>query len=469
MANLFCTKCGGKLPPNAKFCVSCGNPVPQAPAVQTPPQEDLPPVAPIEQNLEPVIKQAAEPELPEPSVSEETPDNQVFTPQAEAADHEPAPSSAPFEDFEYVPHAPAAQPVEYEYIPQVPAAPAEYEYPVSDADPVQQPMVTYEQPSVPQVIGKKALRPRRRGVFRTILAVLICMSMFGLIWSTSTMCGVQSAVSERSLTSLSRRMSDEFYALLDTLPAAVVLPDISSDISMMDYLLELAAENGLALTRRGIGDILKSSQLLDTLSDRWIAYLSDIRFNTRYAAMDEHDLMEWFMQGRDIISDLVNVYITDEMLTDSVTAIADAGVLDFTDAGLLRTQVPAVYYGIQFTLSVRVLFVQLAVILALIVLLGVANRWNFFRITRDAGITFLAAGAVVIVPAVLLPGALATVLLRIPFLGNLAGVWLAYLMENMMLGGVIALTLGVLLIAGSVIIYIVSKKRACAPSPAAVL
>lgn len=325
--------------------------------------------------------------------------------------------------------------------------------------PVPAPVLPNEQVNPGAVPAGKADRPRKRGVFRTILAVFLCISMFSLTCISCAMVGLQSAVSEENLTALSREMSGELYNLLDTLPAAYVLPDVGQNTTLMEYLIDLAVSNGLPLSRRGIGDILRSSEFLNTLSDQLIAYLYDIRNDTNSAAMDYWDLLDWFQQGSDVISDVLKIKISDEMLAEAASSVADTGILELTDARLLRESVPFVYYGIQYTLSVRVLCVLLALLLVLIVLLGVADRWSFFRISRDAGITSTVAGAAVVVPAVLLPGALATVLMQVPFFGSIIGVWFAYIMENLLFGGAVAIVLGVILIIASIVAYVIGRKR----------
>ncbi len=427
MANLFCTQCGGRLTPNAKFCVHCGVPVPM-------------------EKIEQI--------LPEPEPVSVQPDLDTCSMQETACDVILTADDPTAETAVKVCDAHAAEEIRDPLFAEVPKAPD-----LPACEPVQTAVLSAVREQAPAVSDKKTLRPRKRGVFRTILAVFLCISMFTLTCISCSMIGLQSAVSAENLGVLSREMSGELYDLLDILPAAYVLPDVGNDTTLMEYLIELAVTNGMTLSRRGIGDILKSSAFLDTVSNQLILYLYDIRNDTHYAAMNHLDLLDWLRQGSGMISDVLQIEISDDVLTEIAVSVADTGILELTDARLLQRSVPVVYYGIQYVLSARVMCVLMALLLVLAVLLGVADRWSICRMSRDIGITFVVASAAVIVPAVLLPGALAATMMQVPFFGGMLGVWFSYIMENLMFGGVVALVLGVVLIVTSIIAYVIGRRR----------
>lgn len=444
MVQRFCINCGERLAEDANFCMECGQPVEKS---ENMPEEisDLKPVDEIVKECgEPVSK--CEEEIPAPAADCEAPEEPV----SEAAEN-PEEPALPVPETDEQPGREGSLPQNPHEDPQTVVETVDAAAEVADA-PETEPVI--------QETETLSLRVRkRRGAFRTILAVVLCISMFTVSCLAVSVFGLQFTASESNLKYLANELAGELYDILDVIPARKLVPELRDDATLVEYLIHLALEKGLQLDRFKLGKILESSGLVDHISDLMIGYLTDIRRGTQDAALDEAEVLELLREGNRAIMGVIKVGFKDSDLQQAAFYIADSGVLVITNADLLERYVPVVYYTIQYSLSIWLMIACVGVVLLHVLLLAAVNRWTARSIVRDTGITLTVAGVLSAVPAVSLPRVLDTLIPPVPVVGNMIDIVISYLSDSYLVGALIALTLGVVLIITGIVLRRVEKDK----------
>lgn len=401
MEVLFCLHCGAKLVENARFCVKCGNPVPR-----------------LEETEEPVVPVAVE--------ASETPEVQT---EASEMQHE----------------TPEAQPE----IPEVQTETLEVQHEVSEV----QPVIPASRPAKKKERAPRSIK-KRRGVGRTLVAVLLCVLLFLLSAVTVLLTGVQSLTTENGVKALVGDVVDE----VDCIPASLFSKEAGEDDSVIDLVVDLAQKNGMKFKKRDLEKLLTDSEFVDVVSEEIYAYISDIRSNGKKAVLDEKDIRNLLKDHDDLIEDTLGLSMSDRVRKDAAENAEKSGVLEYTNARLLKQKVPAVYYGIQYGLSIWVLCILGGLLLLFVILLASVNRWDFVRTTGDLGTTLAAAGALITVPSAVGMLGVESLLGSLPA-AELICVVVEHLTRYPLLGALSALGLGVVLLLLSKIVKMIAAKR----------
>lgn len=392
MAEVFCTNCGRKLDEDARFCSECGTPV--AAPVTEPEVEEIP-----------VVQQ--EPSVEEVALVEEA-------------------------------------------VPAEEAAPVQQEEPVEEAVPVQE--IPEEETLVlakETKAEKKAKGKKNRGVFRTILAVLLCIVIFAGSLVGTLLTSVRNVVSED-------HMEQAIHAVLqdlDSIPAPVeemgMEDQVDDDATIMDVLVD-----GTDLRKKEIETFVEKSKTVEAFCETLAAYVSDIQHGTSEAYLDADDVFEFLQKDRNLIYDVTGMIASDRDFEFFVEDMDE--VLPFTDAKELKKELSPVYYGIQHGLSVWTAIAVWAIVALLVLLLALVNRWSFVRTSLDAGITLTVSSAIVLLAACLLPTILGMVLGAVPFGATIAALS-SYLVGGMVSTSATILAVGVVLILLGCIVNAIAK------------
>jgi len=420
MEVIFCPNCGERLGEGYRFCRKCGTPVEALPAEQ----------------VDNVVAQEAEwaPEYIQPV------ENVVTEELVEA---EP----------EVTAEVPAG--VNPEVNPEVkPEMKLEMKPEVNlEMKPETKPEVKAEaKPKKSKT--PRVRRPRSAG--QTVLAVILCIVVFLFSWIATVLGGLRNATSAETL----QNFFEERLQNLDEVPAIDLSGALEDDATMVDMIVEIAREEGVDLRKRDVEKLAADSALIDGICKNLALCVTDIRMDTRTAAMDVEDIEKLLKKDRELIDDVLGVYMSDYTIQVVAETIEDTGVLDYTDVRTLKKDIPVVYYGLQYGLSYWVTGVLWAVVLLLTILLARVNNWSMIRTTGDVGITLTVSGSIAalisLIGSILVGGALSS----IPG-GELIGMVSGLLLKGWLLNGLIVLGVGVLLIIISCVVKaIVAKVRA---------
>lgn len=398
MANVFCTNCGEKLSEGARFCSGCGTPV-AAPVstLEQPPQVDE---KAVEAEETQVVRQE--------SVAEE-----AVPSQQESAAEEPVP----------------AQQVNLEERPA----------------PVQ------PQAEVKKGKKEKKNKSRRRGVFRTIMAVLVCMLVFAVACSAMLVMGMRGFVTEDNLQNTIHDVVQD----LDNIPAAGISDELGDDATLMDAIIGFADENGVDLSKKDIEKFVEDSELVDAVCEKLAAYVTDIQEDGSEASLDKEDFEKLLKKDRELVYEVMGEDLSDREIEQIAQAVEEAGILEVTNAKELKQELSPVYYGVRYGLSLWSVVALWVVVGLLVLLLAAINRWSMARTTGDVGITLTAAGALILLAVSFGPVLVGELLSGLPF-GEMIGSLASSLTGSWVLSCLIVLGIGVALILVSCIIKAIS-------------
>lgn len=430
----FCHNCGKQLKEGAKFCAGCGTPVLQLPQ-ETPapapaPAEPVPVKTEVVVQEEPIVENApvetaeAVPEevsqiVPEAPVAEET---VAENPVAEEVVEEPAfiPAAEPIPAVEESAPAPAAEPV--------PAA---------------------EQPAKP----KKDPYPRR-GVGRTILAILICLFIF--LWSFTAIMiyNVRSATSGEQLTKNLESVLKNTD--LVSLPASQLIPDAEEDVTIVQWVIQEIADNydgEVVASEKDIEKFLEKSTFSDFIIAKLGLYMNDL-----YTGSDDFEISVEEIEGllednADLMEDLFDTPVYQEDIENFVAELEDREILESLEVSTLKEEIAPVYYGVQIGLSYWVIGFFALLALLFILWLSATNKWNMLRTCGDTGITWTVLGALLCLPALvtlIVPSIWSDLLGNIPFVDSL----ISSVLRSTLIPAAILLGVGILLI----VVKVVGKK-----------
>ncbi len=436
MEQRFCYHCGAQIAPGGRFCSACGTSVLRAAPAPVPVEEP-----------DPIIIEDI-PEVVPPTVF--SLDDFHTDPVEPVPQPEPVPESAPAVlTLDELLEDPAAEPV-----PE-PVAPIE----IPVAPPVAQPVEPVPQYiPVPRPVPAPAPAPVkgilvRRGVGRTILAVLLCIVIF--LWSFVTLSlinvrlatnGDQTAVTiESALRSLD----------LTEISASDVIVNADEDLSLAQWILMKADQIGAVPVRADEDDLqefLENSQLIPFLSQRLSEAVSDVYQGNGRKFLSAEDIEDFLLDNRDDIEEMLGQEINRDTAGKIADRIEESGMLDKLSTRVLKTDMPAVYTVLNLGLSWWVLGGLCLVLLLLILLLGKINR-SILRTCRDAGIVLMVAAGIWGIAglfALVLPSVLESIFSFFPMAGPIVG----SLLQSFLIPTAAAFGLGVVLL----LIGILGKK-----------
>lgn len=361
MVSKFCSHCGEGLVDGAKFCGKCGAPVLAQPSSE----ETLTPPPATETFAEsPAVQEAP---APEPAVPEEPI-------QEPAALEEPVQEpEAPEEPVQEPEASEEPVPAETEILPQ--AA-------VSDNTPVQE--------AVPVPSPKKRRTWQRRGAMRTIAAVLLCIFIFVLSFTTMALWGF------RELTTGAQRENAVHTVLQSTdvtkLPASTFIANLDDkSISLGDWIISVAAEfepEFEEASRSDIREYWEESALTEYLAKSLSENLNGIYTGKNIAPLSEAELAELLKEDSRTFRKAFGIELTDEQIVAIAEKVNTIGLLKTSGATLVKSQSPAVYCSLQILASVWLLVALGLFLLREILILQKANR-SILRTCGDLGVTLM--------------------------------------------------------------------------------
>lgn len=376
METRFCHNCGTKVAASAKFCGNCGAalqklPTPEPAAEPTPapvtPEPETPQAQPsVVFTLDTL--EAPAPEPVKPAV--------VFTldslPQTE-----PEVESAPLSN-------PEPEAVEPEVLPEPEPAPEPAVQPEPKNDPAPQ----------PKPRPKKGILARR-GVGRTILAVLICILIF--VWSFASM----TVLNVRLATTGDQGVKTLEHALSGVdptqIPASLVVMDLQDpDLSVAEWIVVQVTNNYQGRVDADPDDLrefMEDSSVLPFLAEQLCDYLADIYNGATDSAVTTAEIEALLTADTAVISDVFGEDLTPEDITAIAQAAVDSGALELFSAESLKENNSQVYRIVNLALSWYVIGAMGVILLALILLLGAVNR-SALRTMGDTGITLMVMSAI---------------------------------------------------------------------------
>ena len=374
----FCHNCGTKLKENTKFCGACGAAVfnPAEPE----PEEILVPVETVAE--EPAV-QAAEPEA-EPVVAavetEPEPAEEVSEP---AAEPEIPPVVITFEPEGEEPVAEASVSTE----PQIPAEPVE--------------ACVQVETKPAETKKKKKDRYPRRGVGRTILAVLLCVLIF--LWSFGALMiyDVRQATEGEQLRA---NLTDivENLDLIKTPASTVVAGSVDPEQSLAEWAAEKVAEayeGTVEITEEAMVHFLEESTVLPFFTEKLTAAVNDIHKGTASSDITRKELEDLMWENTELIEQTTGQPLTEVEVGNLVDQVERLGVTKFLSAENMRKAASPVYYGMKILLSYWVIGFFGAMALIFVLLLAQNNKWNMLRTCGDAGITWTVLSGILILAA----------------------------------------------------------------------
>lgn len=320
-----------------------------------------------------------------------------------------------------------------------------------EAPPAQEPETEPQPPmDASPVPAPKRAPGAPRGIPRTLLAILLCVVMFLLSFPAYVVTGARQATSQESL----QRLLEDALDRLDELT-------VRGNDTVMDLILDFAKDNRMDMTEEDIEDLLEDTTFAPFLCERLSGLVTDIRQNTKTSAISRDDFQELMEENADDIDRILNIRMAEKDILETVDAIDDSGMLDYSNARELRKLMPAVSYGVQYGLSAGGIAVLWILVLVCLVLLALVNRWDLLRTAFDAGVTLTVFGGLTLVLTALSPILTGMAAQAIPA-GGVISLVLTHLMKHWLVISLMMLAVGILLL---VIRAVVRRLRASrAPS-----
>ena len=349
----FCRNCGAEIPAEGKFCGVCGTPV----AVQ--------PEAEVEQV--PVV--AEEPVIPAISMDDEPAEIVVEPAQTE------------IEPMEVADPEPLVLPQD--------------ETPVEKKEKGKKVKAPKEKPPV----GKGILN--RRGAFRSILAVLLCIVIFVGSFAALTIWNVWSAVfggNQQAVVATAITGID-----IMEIPTSMVIAGNGNNGNLGEWMAEsisaaLPEENKISESE--LEEFMEESNFAQFLSLQLANYACDVLYGTETFAMDSKTVETLLKEDSDLIEDITGIELTAEgisaiasqvegFMNESLTAPEDIAL----SADLPVQTVVQIANGAITGTFMLVLAVFVLTVILVCIILGAINR-SSLRTCSDIGVTFMVAGGI---------------------------------------------------------------------------
>lgn len=380
METRFCHNCGCKVAASAKFCGNCGTALQQPPAPET--------------IAEPVPAPIPAPVTPEPEAPKAAP-SVVFTLDTLEAPVPEPPKPAVVFTLDSLPEAEA----ETESAPLPPAEPE-----TSEPEALPEPEILPEPEVTPEPEGDPAPQPKprpkkgilaRRGVGRTILAVLVCILIF--VWSFASMAVLNirlATTGELGVNTLEQALGS---VDLTEIPASLVVMDLQDpDLSVAEWIVVQVTNNyqgRVDADPEDLQEFMEDSSVLPFLAEQLRDYLADIYSGTTDSAVTTAEIEALLTADTAVISDIFGEDLTPEDITAIAQAAVDSGALELFSAESLKENNSQVYRIANLALSWYVIGAMGVILLALILLLGAVNR-SVLRTMGDTGITLMVMSAI---------------------------------------------------------------------------
>lgn len=405
----FCHMCGTQHLPTAKFCGKCGAPVLrieedeplttgfEPEAIEIPQENPVVLPEPIsEPEPEPIPELEAEP-IPDPE-PEPIPDPEAEPiPDPEA---EPIPEPVP-ESSRVCPSCGAAMLPEQRFCGNCGASGT-----AAPAEPAPQPQVIAPQPEPvePEVPKKPARRKKkknpypRRGVWRTLLAIVLCFFIFLWSFAALTVFNMRHAVT-----------ADAFQDCISTVVTGVNLDKITaSDIisgaegenkTLAQWATELISskyDGQVEITVEKLDRFLDESTIPDFIGGKFSDVVKDVYCGTADAAITTAEIETLLTENASVMNDVFGAQLSDDAIRDIAAKLEDMGALSYlTTVNLQRTAAP-VLNVVQFLLSYWVIGLFALLALMSMLLLAICNKWKLLRTCGDIGITLIVASGILV-------------------------------------------------------------------------
>lgn len=435
----FCHQCGAKVVPAARFCSACGTP---------------------RQNLTPP-KPAAAP-APAQKVPQAGPSTVFTLDSLDAPNPQPEACKSPVVfTLDSLPDSQEA--------PEIPASPAAPEIPAVNSDPESPAAVFEPRPEVippePAPVPSTQPAPKsgilaRRGVGRTVLAVLLCIVIF--IWSfvTLTVLNVRLSTSGelgvKTLETAVRELD------LQQIPVSRVFVDLQhSDDSLADWgadKINAYYHGRVDVDGDDLQELLEESTLAEFLAENVEACLADVYNGTDRASVTARDVENLLEDNAALIGDVLGEELSDADIAEAVSAAERSGALELLNAETLQEEGGMLYRSVQITLSWWVIAGLIVVLLLMILLLSTVER-SVLRTLGDTGITLMVMSAIWGIGGLfvlLLPELWNSLLRPIAPIGTVAGA----LLESSLIPSAAAFGTGVVLVLIRVIGTVIVTKSA---------
>ncbi len=434
MANRFCYNCGTPLQEGAKFCKSCGTPVLAAePAVAAEPE------------AAPVIPASQLPKTPEPEApvipQEETPVEPEAIEEPASVEEEAAPiEEAPTPIEEPAPIGEEPTPV---YIPvqsvDIPAEPSS-------------PVATVTAP-------KEIKGYRKRGAWRTVLAIPLCIFVFLfsllslLVWDANQL--LQGDKLADVVTGTIEGMDLTEIKAADIVGDKMDIQD--KDASIIEWAIAEIAETSegtIKVTKKEVQKFLKESNIYSFITETLNAYTDEFFKDGDEASVSKKELTKLFKDNAELAEEIFGVKIGDEEIDYFVNSLEESGVLETLEPGGMKESLGGVYDAFQYAKYAIVAFILLAVLtLLFILLLFLGNRKNILRTCGDVGILWTILG-IPMTAAALAGEFIAGLLPSSSVVMILVGTLLDSFLMSTLIPALVVLGLGVVLI----VVQVVGKK-----------
>ncbi len=296
----------------------------------------------------------------------------------------------------------------------------------------------------------KAAR-KKRGFFRTLLAILLCAVLFALSAAAVLVLGAREfATAENLKNTVSQAVSG-----LDTIPAAVIVEEAESGDTVMDVIVDAAAESGVALEKEAVEAYLNDSRLVDEM----VGKLAGSITGAEGGSLSREDLMGLLEEDRELLGEVVGAEVSDGDLAIIADVVEDSGLLEATDVETMSEEMTPVYEGVQLALSNEVLYALFGAAAVLVLLLWAVNRWNLSRTSGDVGITLALSGGLLLLVLTAVPAAV-SVFLEDAAIGTMVDALGSLVIAGWLSAARAVAVAGVALIVVSFVLWLIRKGRA---------
>lgn len=357
----ICPNCGKSFEDTQKFCGECGTVLVEQPAE--------PAEAPEEPELLDVTRIADDPVIPpmqEKRVSlEKTPLTLSDTLREQ-------------EDVANVPDRPAPDP----------APKPEESAPVKPEKPVKEKPVK-EKPAKKQKPEEPAKEIKKVGAGRRVLAVLLSILLVLFLLTGTMGYAVRRATTEEGLKAV---LEDVDVASIQVAP---FFDDVEEELSLSEMLSEDLGYVGLKIGESSVAKIINSSGMKGYAAEQAAQLIADIyRGHTRYE-FDPETLKTELLEGKTArVLQKEKVSLSQKEADKVTQMLVDYGVADSLSRDALKSEAPELVHAVNIGLSWPVIIGLLALALAMIVLIFIANRGRIGLSFGDIGGAALAVGLV---------------------------------------------------------------------------
>ena len=454
----FCHMCGAQQTLTAKFCGKCGAPVLQI-------EESEPQTV----GSEPEAIEIAEEEavvISEPEVIPESEPKPESEPESESeSEPEPVPESEPESEPQpdptrLCPNCGAVMHPEHRFCGNCGAS----ENPAADEPAVQVPPQTAAQPSEsakPDRHKERNFYPRR-GVWRTLLAIMLCFFIF--LWSFAAL-----AVFNVRWTVTGDAFQLCMSAVIDSIDLTlihasnVISGDEAAGKTLADWTAELISskyEDPIEVTAEQLDTFLDASTIPDFISQKLSDVLRDIYNGTDTASITTTEIEALLTENAPVMQEVFGAQLSQAGIGDLAAALDRMGALNYLNTASLQKNLAPVVYAVQFLLSYWVIGFFSVLALASMILLAVVNKWKMLRTCGDIGISLTVTSGVLILAGLfvmVLPNVW-NMIFPIAMIGTISGT----VLTSGLIPSLIVLGVGVLMIVIRGVGMLIVKKSAAA-------